>query len=1803
MSPTGSALAKRWKRTADDTPAAIERRPDGAPVPLSFAQERLWFLDRYSPGTTAYTVWLAVHAETVLEPVPLRAALAGLVARHESLRMRFPAGRDGAPEVLIDAHGDARLALADADDLAAARARVEELVAVPFDLAAGPVWRALLVRVGGPEPSSVFCLAAHHIAVDGWSTEIVRRELLELYAAARDGAPPPVAGSPIDFGDVAHWQRERHAGAASEELRYWRERLRDVPAVDLPTDRPYPPVQSSAGATHEFRLDAALTAAVQRTAAAAGATPFMVLLAAFQATLGWYGGQSGFAVGCPIAGRDRPETEGVVGMFVNTLAMRADLSGDPTFAELLARVRGTALEAYAHQDVPFERIVTELQVDRDVRRPPVFQAGFAMQNFAGEVPELDGRPVRILPVPAATTRHELALYVGPDGGELAGRFTYATALFDAATVAGIAERFARLLRLATTDPGARLSTLDLLDDGERERLAEWSGAAAARAPFSPMWTLLSDPLDAWAERTPDAPAVVCGADTLTYAELRARADGLARRLRALGVGPDARVAVCLEPSTDLLVALLGVLRAGGAYVPLDPATPPARLLHLLGDAGAGTLVTGPAIAASVPGYTGHLLTGTQGADGPQPVRACPDDLAYVIYTSGSTGAPKGVAVAHRQVVRYLHGMLERLPIEPGSTFGLLQSLAFDFGVTMVYLALATGGALHLLPRRASGAELAGLIRRHRIDYLKLTPSHFAALATDAGAAALLPRRALLFGGEASAAAWTRELAGLSDTIVMNHYGPTETTVGVTTHLVHPEAAPDGETTPIGRPLPGATVHVLDRWMRPRPPGAIGELYLGGDRLARGYLGRPAQTARAFVPDPFGPPGSRLYRTGDLARLLPDGSVQFLGRRDDQVKVRGYRVEPGEIEAALGGCPGVARAVVLLRTGRLVAYLEGAGDTAQVKRRLAETLPDYMVPARFVWLDRLPLQAHGKVDRAALPEPEEGPAEGGFEAPDGPVEEAIAAVWAEVLGAEHVGAGGDFFGLGGHSLLALTAVSRLRRRLPDGVRAATVLELFQHPTVRGLAEALGRADEPRGLLHELTAVEPGRRRSSLVCVPYGGASPVVYRPLADALPEGHALYAVAVPGHDVGEVGAEPQEPLALEALAEACAEEIRRRVDGPIVVYGHCGPGGALAVEIALRLEAAGRPVTALYLGGIFPYGRPGGPLGRLARRLRLERARSDNVYATWLQAMGGGVGKLDEAERRFVIRAMRRDGELAEAYFSELIERRDRTTTLSAPVISVVGERDPGTEYYQERYREWGFLSPRTSLVVLDEAGHYFLRYRAEELAQIVTRVHPALVTKDTSQLPAPGDEGATWWLQAGPAAEPENPAPKPSMRRFLAVAAGQLVTQTGTALTEFAIPIWAYVGTGSLLRFALFAVVAVLPGILVAPLAGAVVDRGDRRRILIAASGAAGGVQAVLAVLALTDRMYAPALYGLLCALSVALTFQRLSYASAVPQLVPKHYLGHANGVVQAAAGVAQFLVPLAAVGLLALVGIAGILEIDVASYAVAIAVLLAVKFPATMAWRRREPLGAEIRNGFRYFWRRPGLRAMLLFYVSINGFLAAALVLVSPLVLTIGSVADAGRIAMVSGAGAIAGGVLMSLWGGPSRHRMRGMLLSVVGFAGAAAVVGARPDLLTIAVGVFGLSFALVLMNGIWMTIVHTKTPQRYHARVIALNQMVALTVLSAGFLLAPLAGGALEPLLRPGGALAGTAGAIIGVGPGRGIALLYLVCAVLLAAFAGVALRATRLSTFDRDEPDAEPDDVVGLAALAGRAPAADQEASR
>ena len=1054
-------------------PAPARRVAGQSRWPLSYAQQRLWFVEQLQPGGSAYNVTIALRMEGRLDVEALGATLNEIVRRHEVLRTTF-AAEGGQPVQVVRSARPVKLEQVDLsaepeeEREAQSRAFVSQETARPFDLARGPLLRASLLKLAGED--HIATLTMHHIVGDGWSLGVLVREVAALYEAFVADQPSPLPELPIQYADFAAWQREWLSGEVLEqELDYWRRQLAGAPAtLKLPTDRARPSVQTHRGASYNFTLPAPLSAALRQLSRQEGATLFMTLLAAWQLLLSRHAGQEDVVVGTPIANRTRSETESLIGFFVNTLALRADLSGAPTFRELVGRVREACLGAYAHQDLPFERLVEELAPERSLSHAPIFQVMFALQNASLTGLELPGLKLSPVPGVITTTKFDMTLTMFDSGERIGGSLDYDVELFDASTAERFITHFETLLASAAADPDCVVGQLSLLGEDERRQvLVEWN---CTERPY-PRGLCVHELFEERAAQSPEALALMADTGEVTYAELNTRANQLAWRLRGLGVGPEVVVGVMLERSTEMVAALLAVLKAGGAYLPLDPEYPLERLAFMIEDAQVPVLLTQERLLDNLPTHWGHLLCLDADAESIAGESAenlgrsaAPDNLAYIMYTSGSTGRPKGVCVTHRAISRLVVNT-DYVSLSEAETLLQLAPVSFDASTFEIWGALLNGARLAIFPaERPSLEQLADVLRRHQVTTLWLTAGLFHQM-VERQLDGLCGVRQLLAGGDVlTPGAVQRVLREVAGCRVINGYGPTEATTFTTCHPMR-DADGVGANVPIGRPIANTRVYILDERMSPVGVGMAGELYVGGDGLARGYLGRAGQTAERFVPNPFSADGGeRLYRTGDTVRYLEDGRIEFLGRADGQVKVRGYRIETGEIEAALGEHRTVREAVVVARPEpvggdkRLVAYIvaadSGTVDPAELRRHLRGRLPEYMMPSAFVTLDLLPLSPNGKVDRRALPDPEHNRprATPAFVALTTGTEELLGALFGEVLGLERVGADENFFELGGHSLLATQLVSRLRQAL--GVEVP-LREMFEQPTVRGLAQSVER----------------------------------------------------------------------------------------------------------------------------------------------------------------------------------------------------------------------------------------------------------------------------------------------------------------------------------------------------------------------------------------------------------------------------------------------------------------------------------------------------------------------------------------------------------------------------------------------------------------------------------------------------------------------------------------------------------------------------------------------------------------------------
>lgn len=1034
-------------------------------APLSFAQQRLWFLQQLDPESYLYNIHLPVRIEGELEVAALEQNINEIVRRHEALRttfrqigkepMQFVKSPFSVELTPIEVFGDSEVA-----------EWIKKESQFVFDLSSGPLFRARLLRLSMDE--HVLLLTMHHIVSDGWSMGVLLRDLCALYAADNK-EPADLPDLPIQYADFAVWQQqELREPSLAPHLAYWKQQLAGIPAVlELPTDRPRPANMSFRGAGISFLISAELTDKLRALSQREGATLFMTLLAAFYVLLYRYTHQEDIAVGTPIAHRNHAEVEQLIGFFVNTLVMRTKCSGELTFRELLRKVKETSLSAYAHQGVPFEKLVEELHPERSLSHSPLFQVMFDLQNAPMQPMHLENLRLTPLQFEPGTSKFDLTLTLGETANGLDGALEYSTDLFDETTARQMVESFKTVLRGITVNPDGEIQSLPVLTEAERRKLLiEWNETSQPYASYA----LIHRSFERQVESTPERPALSCGDAILSYCELNSRANQLARYLRKCGVGPETLVGTLMQRSPEIVVAILATLKAGGAYLPLDPSCPAERLEFMIKDARPKVVVTTRNFLQLLPQSMLQTVCvdresdaiGRESAENFS-VEVSPANAAYAIYTSGSSGQPKGVIVSHQNL---LHSTSARQLYyrERVRAFLLLSPFSFDSSVAGLFWTLCQGGKL-VVPEEADHQDSAYLLKiceHHGVSHLLCLPSFYRLLLEQANSRLASLKTAIVAGEACPLDVVRRHHALLAGVPLLNEYGPTEATVWSSVYECRPDITRDN--LPIGRPIANTRIYLLDARLQPVPPGVVGELYIGGGGVARGYLNHPELTAERFVPDPFsGEQGARLYRTGDLARYLAIGDLEFLGRKDFQVKLRGYRIELTEIESALAEHPSVQQAAVLMQedaqqNGQLVAYIVRRSDmdvTAnELRGYLKNKLPEYMLPVGFVTLDSLPLTPAGKLDHKALElyGPVKPHASGEYCAPQTALSKVLAGIFSEVLGISRVGAFDNFFELGGHSLLGTQVVSRIREAFQIEL---PLRQIFEEPTISGLAQVLLR----------------------------------------------------------------------------------------------------------------------------------------------------------------------------------------------------------------------------------------------------------------------------------------------------------------------------------------------------------------------------------------------------------------------------------------------------------------------------------------------------------------------------------------------------------------------------------------------------------------------------------------------------------------------------------------------------------------------------------------------------------------------------
>ncbi len=1814
LSPEKRALlalkAKKQKLKAAAQQSAMRKQPRGEgsqTFPLSTAQQSVMFYEEFMPNTYRYHFTIAFRLLGKLRIDALQRALNAIVDRHEVLRALI-AYEDDDYVQHIQPERKVELEIIELDD--PSRLHEQMYVTAPYDFKNGPLVRARLVKVSPEEHALVWM--THHLMFDGESINIFVEEMSAYYRSYVQNVPVHLPELSVQYPDYAVWQRQwMNSDSYAKQMDFWLDKLRSpLPKLDLPTD--YPRSTSRTGNEKQvacMMVEPSVSARLKETSKQLGCTFYSLMLAVYKLMLSSYSGQQEVLVGTPMANRRMQEVERLIGFFANTVVIRSRVDLQSRFRDFAAQVWDNVLEANDHQDIPFDRIVEALNPERSNGHAVLFDTMFLYEPPKQPGVALPGLKLEAFPagkIRGGELDLTLTVFEQQDGSmELA--MTYSSDLFKEATVNRLVHHYRTMLERVADNADGFLYEVAAVPQEQFEVMTGWN-RMNDDTPSVELPHLL---LERQAALTPDSAAVCSEGKQLSYRELNQRANSLAHYLRSRGVGPNQTVGLYMERTTDIMVGLLGILKAGGVYVPLDAKLPGERIRTVMEEADVSVLVTETLLRSQVPASVSEQqevivmdrdwpLIALEGTDNPE-VLSRPTDLMYLLFTSGSTGKPKGVAVEHRNYANYLQGIMDRMQLEPGLHYAIVSTLAADLGTPMIWGAFATGGTLHVIPyeRAADPDAFADYCREHPIDVMKIVPSHFEALMSTTEPAVIIPRRCLAFAGEASHWGTVQEVRRLRpDCEIQNHYGPTETTVSVLAYPVPNEDDVEQQATlPLGYPIPNAPVYVLNACMQPVPIGAAGELYIGGRAVTRGYFGRTDLTAERFLPDPFASePGSRMYRTGDLVRYRPDGTLQFIGRTDYQVKIRGYRIETGEIEHSLLGLDGIRDAVVIAREDepgdkRLVAYLvpDLSGnavpqeqeeqklqlDVSVIRHYLKDRLPDYMIPSAFVELEKLPLNANGKLDRAALPKPEMNQAAGDdLVAPRTKLEQDIADVWCEVIGMKQVGIDQEFFDLGGDSFKAIKVVRKMGNTF-------SVMDLFQYPTIRQLAEHLtsGAAKSDDILIPFKKSSAISGPVKTMVCVPYGGGSAITFQPLARELPDNFNLLAVELPGHDFSR----PDQPLAsLDAVAARCAEEIKEKAEGDLYLYGHC-LGGAMILRIGMLLEQANVQVKGVFMAGTFPTARlPFRIMEWWHKLFPREKWTSDKFARDMLRAFGGFDDEVSPEEEKFILRNMRHDAREAEDFYTALYRMEERPK-LQAPIACIVGEADRMTEFYEERHLEWKDFCEEVNLHVVDNAGHYFHKHQTDYLSRILSNQIDAWENGEVVEEVAATSETAIH-ADIPPISSLDELKVKPSVKAFLMVTMCLIIATIGTSITGFALGIWVFQQTGSISNYATISLFAIIPTILLLPVAGAVVDRYDRRKVMLA-----GQCLALISVLFLATLLYFDALtiwaiYVGACMGSIAGAFINPAYLAATAQLVPKRYLGNANGLGQMVFSINGIMAPALGGALIVMIGVKRMILIDIVTLIISILILSLIRFPNLMFRKQEEPMIKEIIGGWKYIINRKSMVAMVVFFVVANFFMSLYNVLTTPYLLQFLNPEHVGLVVGIEGAGLLIGSIIMSIWGGFDR-RTDGMVGAVILTGLSIVMAGIYPSLVTAVIGLFGFGLALAIINTHWLAIIQTKVGLELQGRVVATNQVMVFSMRPLSFLVAgPLVAVVFTPLFAsmpdaflPFG--------MFGNGSESGIAMLLVTIGAILVLWGVLGLRYRPLRDMENIMPDAIPDSII------------------
>ncbi len=1789
-------LLELSKQKPTSTIQKITRKLGENIFPTSFSQRRIWFIQQMQKDTIEYNVPVAYIIYGEFEYVDCKQALDRLVQRHEVLRTTFREV-EGEPVQVVHDISEACLSYFDLSPIPDSEEKKQEIddkvknvMNAQFDLAMGPLIRFVLVKE--TEEKHILGIVAHHTIIDSWSIDILKREFDKLYYAVVHKQETDLLPLAIQYGDYAKWQQEKiNQEKIEEQITYWVDKLKDkIDNIDLPTDFKRPPIRTGKGAAFSFDFSPELTNKIKQFARENECTVFMVLLAVFQVLLYRYTHKERIVVGSTVASRPTEDTEELIGFFINNLTFNTYIGDEPDLKEYLQRVKKETLENYKYQEVPFEKVVEKLNLKRDLSRTAIFQVMFNYLSASGEtmkIGELDSQ-MYILGGNKAST--DLNLFAWEESGFIHLNIEYSTDLFCEATIQRFSQHYENMTKQIVAVENALMSQLEFLTDEENSHILQSEKMLIG----SDETVTMPELFELQVSKTPEAKAAYCEGKEVTYQELNEKANQIAHYLINRGIKQGDKIGLYMDRTIEMLAGMLGVMKAGCAYVPLDITYPKERIKSMLDIVEVAYILTQRSHLGGLPNVNeGQVVcvdTLAQKHDLPKENITAKVDhkqAMYILFTSGSTGQPKGVVISHYNYVSYIKSFIERLEIKEPMAFGIVTTFAADLGTSNICAPLLTGGCIHIISyeRSTDANQLAAYFKEHPIDMMKMVPSHFEALQVAEHPEWLVPKKVIIFAGEALTHRVVDKVWIYNpECRIFNNYGPTETTVSVLAYEVTKEK--DVDIIPLGKPLGNSYVYVLDQNRQPVPIGVEGELYIGGIGVSEGYLGREDLTGERFILDPLSSKDAknetrRLYRSGDKVRLLASGDIQFLGRLDRQVKIRGYRVELGAIETALLSHEKIKEAAVIAvkngeNNNQLVAYvtlrqIDDLVSTSDLRKYIKKKLADYMVPTVIMTMAQMPITVNGKIDYRAL-EKREVQIEAGEEyvAPRSELEQELARLWSEILNVNKVGIDDNFFDLGGESFKAIKLTRKIGREL-------SVIDLFKYPTIRELCERIsGSIGQEEGRLVRLTPNNNKKMKMNYICFPFAGGSAITFQPLANEMPKECAVYSVRLPGHDY----ARPEDVGGtIEDIINECVAEIKEKVSGPISIYAQC-VSGALGVALAYALRKEGIEVVTLFEVANFPTPRLPGKLSEWWGKIFPEdRWMSNKVYRETLRSLGNSDDIIDEKEQDFIIAGIRHEARMATDYFSKTYYARD-LEKLDIPICCIIGERDRGTEYYEERYHEWERYSEEVTLEVIEKAGHFFHKHQPQELYGIMAEKTLERGRENKHSI-AKGEESNLKVIQGGKKEQKSTM----SMKIFAFIMLGQIISLLGSNISAYAVGIWLYEKTGSIGDFSLVAVCTLVPNILLSPIAGVVADRYDKRKIMILGDLCAVLGTCFVFIMFSLGKLEVWQLCIAIVVSSIGSTFQSPAFLSAIPILVPKCYLGQANGIVQFVWSSGSMLGPILGAGALFLLEMKGVLLLDFVTCFASVTTLLYVRFPKRSFKKREETFTKELVGGWRYIMKRRSLVVMVVFFIVANTLMSLITVVFTPLAIAVSNESQLGLVLAANATGLVVGSLIISLWGGTKR-RADGMVGFLILTAVSMVIMGMRPSPIFVGIGLFMFGLSIAFVDTHWQIMIQSKVGLELQGRVFSINQMLVSIFRPLAMLMAaPICDHLLTPFMEGDSKVSQVFRTMLGNDSTRGMGLLLIITGGILFIWSILGMGYKPLRRMEDYLPDAIPGAVI------------------